>query len=119
MDFKVTGAISHISEVVKGKKKDGSGEWQKLTFTIKTPDQYNNLYAFDVFGDEKVENFLKYNKKDQNVDVSFNIRTNEWEGKYYVSLQAWKIFKAEGVAEVVPEAKGVAMTEMPEGDLPF
>jgi len=56
MDFKVTGAITHISEVVKGQKKDGSGEWQKLSFTIKTPDEYNNLYAFDVFGDEKVEN---------------------------------------------------------------
>ena len=110
MDFKVTGAITHISEVVKGQKKDGSGEWQKLNFVVKTSDEYNNLYAFEIFGDEKVENFQKFNKLNQNVEVSFNIRSNEYQGKYYTSLQAWKIFKAD-VAEV-------AMTEIPEGDLP-
>ena len=95
MDFKVTGEITHISDVVKGQKKDGSGEWQKLTFVVTTSAQYNNLYAFDVFGDEKVENFQKFNKLNQNVQVSFNIRTNEYQGKYYVSLGAWKIMKAD------------------------
>ena len=113
MDFKVTGAITQISEVVKGKKKDGSGEWQKLSFAIKTPDQYNNLYAFEVFGEEKVQNFNQYNKVGQNVEVSFNIRTNEWQGKFYTSLQAWKVFKADAAA-----APAKAMEEVPTDDLP-
>ena len=116
-DFKLVGKIATISEVVKGKKKDG-GEWQKLSFTIQTPDQYNNLYAFDVFGDEKVENFNKYNKVGQDVEVSFNIKCNEWQGKYYTSLQAWKIFKAD-VVEAAPMVS--VPTEAPgeDSDLPF
>jgi hypothetical protein len=30
------------------------------------------------------------------VKVSFNIRGNEYNGKYYVNLQAWRIEKVEG-----------------------
>jgi len=45
--------------------------------------------------------------------VSFNIRTNEWQRKFYTSLQAWKVFKAE-----VAAAPAKAMEEVPTDDLP-
>ena len=67
----------------------------------------------NLFGDEKVEQFLKYNKVGQEVDVNFNVQTNEYKGKYYTSLQSWKIFKAEA-GETAPE---VAQDEA--DDLPF
>jgi hypothetical protein len=46
--------------------------------------------------------------------VSFNIGTNEWKGKYFTSLSAWRIEKSTGeapIAEVVVEEES--------GDLPF
>ena len=92
--MKVTGKIEKIMDVQKGISKAGK-DWQKVSFTLRTKEEYNNLYCFDVFGEEKVENFLKYNKVDQEVDVDFNVKTNEWKDKYFTSLDAWKIFKAE------------------------
>ena len=108
--MKVTGNITKVMETVKGTSAAGQ-EWQKLSFLLETAEEWNNLYCFEVFGDEKCENFTKFNKVGQEVDVEFNVKTNEWKDKYYTSLQAWKIFKAEGAA--------VAMTEVPaDEDLP-
>ena len=92
--MKVTGVIKEVSEVQEGESKAGKA-WKKLTFVVETSDEYNNIYPLEVFGEEKVDNFLKFNKVGQEVDVEFNVGANEWKGKYFVSLQAWKIFKAE------------------------
>ena len=110
--MKVTGKITKVLDTQKGTSASGK-DWQKLSFILETTEDYNNLYCFDVFGDEKVEQFLKYNKVGQDVDVSFNVQTNEYKGKYYTSLQSWKIFKAEA-EEAAPE---VAQEEA--DDLPF
>ena len=110
--MKVTGKITKVLDTQKGTTAAGKN-WQKLSFILETTEDYNNLYCFDVFGDEKVEQFLKFNKVGQEVDVSFNVQTNEYKGKYYTSLQSWKIFKAEA-GEATPE---VAQEEA--DDLPF
>jgi len=110
--MKVTGKITKVLDTQKGTSASGK-DWQKLSFILETTEDYNNLYCFEVFGDEKVEQFLKFNKVGQEVDVSFNVQTNEYKGKYYTSLQSWKIFKAEA-GEATPE---VAQEEA--DDLPF
>jgi len=80
---------------------------------LTTTEEYNNLYIFDVFGEEKVTNFEKYNKVGNVVKVDFNVKTNEWKDKYFTSLDAWKVFKAEGVSGGV--SGGVSDLQ----DLPF
>jgi hypothetical protein len=95
--MQVTGTIRTMTGVQTGQTKDGS-EWKKITFVVSNNDGFEGaeqLFAFEIFGAEKVDNFLKYNKEGDTVDVDFNIRTNEYQGKYYTSLQAWKVFKAE------------------------
>lgn len=84
--------ITSISEVQSGTSKAGK-DWKKLTFVGETSEQYNNLYAFDLFGEEKVDNFLKFNKVGDTVNVDFNVSTREWQGKYFTTLSAWSIFK--------------------------
>ena len=118
----VTGKITKILEKEKGQKKDGSGEWVKQCFVLETTEQYNNLYCFELFGDEKVDNFNQYNKVGSDVKVDFNISTNEWKGKYYTTLQAWKVFKAEGATASAPPAPFQPATDIKEedqDDLPF
>ena len=111
-NFETSGKLEKFLPVESGTSKAGK-EWKKQSFIVKTEDEYNNTYCFEVFGDEKVEQFVKFNRVGQNVDVDFNVKTNEWKGKYFTSLSAWKIFKAE-VEETAPE---VAQNE--EDDLPF
>ena len=109
----VLGKIEKVLDKVSGTSKTSGNEWVKQDFVLKTDDKYNNLYAFTVFGQEKVDNFAKYNKVGDTVKVSFNVSTNEYQGKYFTSLNAWSIFK-EGNAESNNVAEPVA-----EDDLPF
>ena len=75
--MKVTGKIEKILDTVTGTSKAGK-EWKKTSFLFKTDDEYNNLYCFEVFGEEKVDKFLQWNANGDIVEVEFNIRTNEW-----------------------------------------
>lgn len=93
-DLKMTGEILKVLEVEKGTSKAGK-EWQKVNFVLSTGNDYNPEVAFQIFGEEKVENFLKFNKVGQKVDVSFNLSSREYNGRYFHNLDAWKVFKAE------------------------
>lgn len=101
MESQVQGTITVIMEAVTGVAKASGNEWIKQSFVIDTGEEYDNIICFDVFGQDKVDKLNQYNKVGDVVDVKFNIKCNEYEGKYFVNLQAWSIFKAEGA---VPEA---------------
>jgi len=129
MSLEVTGKLKKFLEPQTGAKKDGSGNWIKQSFLVETDSQYNNLYCFEVFGDEKVQNLTKYQKEGDNVTVEFNVNTNEHNGSYYTTLAAWKISKQaqatyQNSAEFAPpETKQFATTtdfkEEEHDDLPF
>ena len=112
--MKVTGTIIKITDVQEGTSGQGK-EWKKVNFLLETTEEYNNLYFFEVFGAEKVDKFIQYNKIGALVDVDFNVKTNEYQGKYYTSLTAWKTFKADGNASVAQSADNEEVTD----DLPF
>ena len=95
--MEITGTIKELLEVQSGTSQATGNEWQKQTFVIANNEGYQGqeqIFAFEVFGAENVEKLNKFNKVGDVVDVSFNIRTNEYNGKYYTSLQSWKVFKA-------------------------
>ena len=115
-EFKLNGTIKTIADVQKGVSKSEK-EWQKEEFAITNNDGYNGteqVFAFEIFGQEKVEKFIQYNKVGKAVEVSFNIKTNEYKDKYYTSLQAWKVFGAEA-----GESKPVEEFASEPDDLPF
>jgi len=107
MELKLTGTIKMIGEV----QTFDSG-FKKVEFVVTTAEQYPQDVKFEITQD-KVDNFLQYNKVGDEVEVSFNIRGNEYNGKYYVNLQAWKVFKAAKQQEVQGEEP------IAEEDLPF
>jgi hypothetical protein len=106
MSLEVTGRIEKILEKQSGVSKSGK-DWMKMDFILKTKEEYNNLYCFTLFGEEKVTNFEKYLKEGDNAKVSFNVSTNEYNGKYYTSLNAWKVFKEGGEDNVEVDASSV------------
>jgi hypothetical protein len=117
--MKVQGTITEIKEKVTGTSKQDKG-WSKVEFLLETSEDYNNLYCFEIFSMDdaeknNVESFLKFNKVGSNVDVDFNVKTSEWQGKHFTSLAAWKVFKSEVVAEI-PQMAG---TQDAVDDLPF
>lgn len=93
MALEVKGILKNILSEQRGQKKDGSGEWVKQSFLVETDAQYNNLYCFEVFGEEKVKNLNENQSEGDTVTVEFNVNTNEHNGNYYTTLSAWKITK--------------------------
>ena len=117
MSNKATGEIIEILPTQKGTSKAGK-DWQKLTFAIDTKQEYNNILAFEVFGDEKVENFLKYNKIGKTVDVEFNVSSNKWKDRYFTSASAWKITNANDTETALQQSADVIDAAFPPaGDL--
>lgn len=104
-DNKITGKITEINEP----EAISGGKYNKMTFVVSNNDGYEGAekqFAFEIFeksDGEKIENFNKYNKVGSAVDVSYEIRCNENNGRWFTSLSAWKVFKAEGAAEVAAE----------------
>lgn len=92
-ELKIKGKIVKILEKETGTSKAGK-EFVKQNFVIDTGSQYNPEVCFQMFGEDKVENLNKYNKEGDEVEVSFNVSSREFNGKYYHNLDAWKIFKA-------------------------
>lgn len=122
MSYKVTGTITAISE--KQMFDSGSG---KLTFKVDTGDQYSDPLEFELFKGEKyvehLDNFTKFNKVGDNVDVEFNLKSKAWtnpktnEERTFTSLSCWKAEKVEGQT---PTATHEPFPETDSGDeLPF
>ena len=112
MSLQLTGTIKLI-----GEKQTFDSGFQKVEFVITTNDEkYPQDVKFEIVQD-KVDDFLKYNKVGASVDVSFNVRGNEYKDKYYVSLSAWKVFKSDASAPATDI--GVPPAELAADDLPF
>lgn len=116
--------IGKVHQVGETQVVGSAGTFQKRTIVIATNEQYVQYIPID-FVQDKCDILNNY-KVGQEVKVSINIRGNEYNGKYYVSLNGWKIEKTEtnepaptpqptGVQEGATVGKG---TEE-ESDLPF
>ncbi|MDQ8202246.1 DUF3127 domain-containing protein [Pelagicoccus sp. SDUM812003] len=86
-----------------------SSGFSKREFVITTEDRYPQDVKFEATK-EKIEMVDRLKEGDR-VKVSFNIRGNEYKGRYYVNLQAWKIENAGGevdpaLNQVTSEAEG-------------
>ena len=120
MELSVIGKITKVLPPQSGTSKSGNA-WTKQLFLIDNGETYNNLFCFELFKDEKVQQFNQYNNVGDNVKVEFNVNCNEYNGKYYTSLQAWKVSKADASNVGVNDSEyaDATKTHLEEGDVPF
>tara|TARA_R100000951_G_C2595389_1_gene166407 strand:+ start:27 stop:368 length:342 start_codon:yes stop_codon:yes gene_type:complete len=113
MELKVSGKITNVLPPQSGKTNSGT-QWTKMTFVVDNGEQYNNIFAFEIWKDEKVQQFNQYNNVGDSVVVSFNVDCSEYNGKYYTNLKAWKIQSLNDVGVNEPTHVGAE-----EEDTPF
>ena len=130
-EFKVKGQIKTILPTETGTAKSTGNEWSKLNFIVTNNDGYEGrekIFCFQIFGQEKVDNFLKYNKEGAEVEVKFDIQVNEYQGKYFTNLSAFHVTQGERVeqAAYTPDISGTQEQPTPapiddvgSDDLPF
>ena len=121
MSLSVKGKISSKLSVENGTSKAGK-EWKKQSFLVDTGAQYNPEICFQLFGEDKIAMLEHYNVGDQ-VEVSFNLSSREWNGRYFHNVDAWKIEKIQedrhNEFEPTEEPPIFDATASEEDDLPF
>ena len=88
------------------------GQWAKQEFILEFPDgNFTAQACFTAWGQEKVAELDKYQVGDK-VKVSFNLKSREYNGRWYNDLQIWKIAPAgaqpAAPAQPAPQARPVA-----------
>ncbi len=95
--YELTGTVKVIMDMVKF----DSG-FTKREFVVTTDeDRYPQAIKFECVKDRCA--LLDSVKPGQRVTVSFDVRGNEFKGRYFVSLSAWKIKPAEDTSD--PESE--------------
>ncbi len=113
MSLKIKGKITKILPMQTGTSKAGN-DWSKLDFLVEEIERdYPKTICFTLFGD-KIE-LLEHEKVGNTVDVSFNLESREYNGKYFHNVNAWKI---ETLNESAPQKKEKPVDDK-SGDLPF
>ncbi len=121
MSLSVKGKIEQILKPESGVSRAGK-EWNKQEFVIETEEQYPRKVCFTLFGDKT--SLISGLSNGQQVEVSFNLESREYNGKWFHNINAWKIEKpvAENVHETPPEFRAEDIPPEPEEtatDLPF
>lgn len=83
--YELEGSIKVIGEV-----QEFSSGFKKREIVVTVPDdKYPQDIKLEVMK-EKCDALDQFSVNEE-VSVSFNVRGNEYNGKFYTSLQAWKI----------------------------
>ena len=93
--YEVTGKLK-----VKMEEQSFSSGFTKREFVLTTEEQYPQDIKFELIKD-KTSAIDKFNANDT-IKVSFNLRGNEYNGKYYVNLQAWGVEAGESGRGSIP-----------------
>jgi hypothetical protein len=89
MDIK--GRVLQLLPLQTGEGKNGT--WKKQDFVIETDGQYPKKVCISAWGDKINESALKVGNE---VNVSFDIESREYNGRWYTDVKAWKIDSMSG-----------------------
>ena len=102
MALELEGTIRQRMGVQSG--TSARGAWAKQEFVLEFPDgNFTSQACFTAFGQDKVNELAKYQDGDK-VRVSFNLRSREYNGRWYNDLQVWRIAPAGQAAPTAPAA---------------
>lgn len=123
MSLQVKGKIEQILNPESGVSRAGK-EWKKQEFVIETQEQFARKICFTLFNDK--DSLLENVKTGDEVDVSFNIESREFNGKWYHNINAWKIDKLSAGAPQLETPPAFRLEDIPPepgddpgSDIPF
>lgn len=85
MSYTITGRLINIGAI----ESVGANGFQKRQIVIETTGQYPQQVAFELTKDKC--SIADSYKVGQQVEIGFDLRGREYNGKYYTNLNAWKV----------------------------
>ncbi|MDD7251340.1 MAG: DUF3127 domain-containing protein [Prevotellaceae bacterium] len=125
----IQGKIIFVGEPRSGVSQRNNQPWKSQDFVIETHDQYPRKCMFNVFGEDKLNQFNI--KVGDELSVDFDIDAHEYNGRWYNSIRAWRVGPIQpAAAPAAPAAPAssapasapaanTAATDTSIDDLPF
>lgn len=100
--MEITGKIIQVLPEVGGISKAGN-EWKKQEYVLETHDQYPKKVCFQIFGADRIAQAAI--QPGEELTVSFDIDSREYQGRWFTSINAWKVDRPMAAA---PQAAPMA-----------
>jgi hypothetical protein len=81
----ITGSIKLIGDT----SEYGASKFRKREFVLTTPGEYPQDIKLELYQDDC--NLIDQYIAGDDIEANYNVRGNEYNGKYYVNLQAWRL----------------------------
>lgn len=126
--MEITGKIIVALPEVTGVAKSSGNPWKKREYVLETQETYPKKVHFDFFGERADQYPLAVGDE---ITLSFDIESREYQGRWYTSIRGWKAEKvaASNAAGPVAGVPGDPFANMPPAppmvessandDLPF
>lgn len=86
--MEISGRIIAVLPEQGGVSKAGN-EWKKQEYVLETHDQYPKKVCFQIFGADRIAQAAI--QPGEELTVSFDIDSREYQGRWYTSINAWKV----------------------------
>ena len=93
----IIGKITELLPLQTGMSKNG--QWRKQDIIIETEGQYPKKVCVSIWGDKINESQLVIGN---HLDISFELESREFNGKWYTDVKAWKISISEKTTHQKP-----------------
>ncbi|MBO5729062.1 MAG: DUF3127 domain-containing protein [Paludibacteraceae bacterium] len=107
------GKVIAILEARSGVSKAGR-EWMSQEYVIETPGQYPKRICFNLFGADRINE--AHIQMGEDIIIEFDIDAREWQGKWFTSINAFRVTRPTAVA---PMAGEPTMQDAPFAADPF
>ncbi len=108
--MEIKGKIIQAFPQVEGTSKAGN-PWKKREYVLETQETYPKKIFFDFFGDRADQYPLNVGDV---INLSFDIESREYNGRWFVSIRGWKAEPAtDGATQ--PQAPGYGFAPQASG----
>ena len=119
--MELNGKIIELLEEKSGESANGA--WRKQEYILETESQYPKKICFMVWSDKIDELAIK---EGENLTVSIDLESREYNGRWYTDVKAWKVTRAGRGAHdnthTAPDMPNASQHESPpslDDEIPF
>ena len=109
-EMNISGKVVQVLPIQTGTSKAGN-PWQRQEFILEQGGQYPRKGCISLFGD----NVGKIPQVGQDVMVSVDIDSREFNGRWYTEIKAWNIVQA-GAQQATPAPQPTYQPPQPQPD---
>src|SRR5574344_377428 len=108
--MEIQGKVIAILDPQRFVSSKNGNEYITPVFVIETPGQYPKKVAMKVMGEDKFKQMGIVMGGTYN--VSFDVESREWQGKWFTECQAWRTQRVDGTQEQ-PQQSTTQTTQKP------